>query len=359
MNRILFVLAFLFASTTFAADNPLTCAGANCKIVMKPRNGSSVQTTTANFDGVYGLTVGQGGSSPLYNYSLTVPANSGNQGRGLVVAFGGSNTPMTMGVGLSNGFPYLGINALQTAATDGQTYAVTGNPATRIFQSANLEIQVAPSGTAGNDISWVSSALVSTAGAWTLGPSGANIAHTVNGGSLEVTRTPSNGQTVTAGGSGSSRQGRVGIFKNASSGNPAALLQLDEQDGTVSYLWMDDTSVLRTSTTAGDIGLAAGNVIGAQTSDLRLKSKVRPYEGGLETVAKFKPIRYVMHGKEHVGLGAQDVEKVVPEAVTPPGPGNEYYRLESRDLIPALINSINQLRQRVECLEKHPGENCH
>jgi len=71
MNRILALLALLFATSALAADNPISCSGASCKVTIQPRTSGGVQTTIGQFDGTGVFTVGT-------TTAATVKANGTN-----------------------------------------------------------------------------------------------------------------------------------------------------------------------------------------------------------------------------------------------------------------------------------------
>ena len=56
-----------------------------------------------------------------------------------------------------------------------------------------------------------------------------------------------------------------------------------------------------------------------------------------------------MQGKKAAGLLAQDVEKVLPEAVSERGDG--YKGLSYEAIIPLLVESIKELNKKIEKLE--------
>jgi hypothetical protein len=68
-------------------------------------------------------------------------------------------------------------------------------------------------------------------------------------------------------------------------------------------------------------GFKTGGGSWATISDARLKRDVRPFEEGLATVLAIAPVRYryegrdLDDGREHVGVLAQEVEKVAPYLV--------------------------------------------
>ena len=99
-------------------------------------------------------------------------------------------------------------------------------------------------------------------------------------------------------------------------------------------LGMNFSSGSRTSTGPGlgysmlaSAGGAAGGEFGAElggaawsaliASDARVKENIKPFDGALEKIRKLKPFvyNYIGQKENRIGLIAQDVEKVLPEAV--------------------------------------------
>jgi hypothetical protein len=92
-------------------------------------------------------------------------------------------------------------------------------------------------------------------------------------------------------------------------------------------------------------------------SDMRLKKAVVPLRLGLAAVLDLEPIEYEFDHKlremlpagRHYGFSAQDVRKVVPQAVTE---ADDVLMVNMSQLIPVLVNAVQQLTARVESLEE-------
>ena len=92
-------------------------------------------------------------------------------------------------------------------------------------------------------------------------------------------------------------------------------------------------------------------------SDGRLKTVEATYNAGLDAVLKLTPVRYrykeqnsmgIKDDQEHVGFVAQDVEKVIPEAVSRNSQG---YLLVNNDPIQwTMLNAIKQQQAEIEAL---------
>ena len=90
-------------------------------------------------------------------------------------------------------------------------------------------------------------------------------------------------------------------------------------------------------------------------SDRRLKTIQGSYEAGLSQILQFNPVRYryrqenalgITDNQEHVGLVAQEVQKVIPEAVSA---NNQGYLLVNNDpIIWSMLNAIKQQQQQIQ-----------
>lgn len=86
------------------------------------------------------------------------------------------------------------------------------------------------------------------------------------------------------------------------------------------------------------------------TSDVRLKSDVAPKKYDLSSLGTY---RYVLKqdGQPHVGLIAQEVRDVIPEAVSEREDG--YLVLDYNAVVAALVSEVNSLKARVAVLENN------
>jgi hypothetical protein len=91
-------------------------------------------------------------------------------------------------------------------------------------------------------------------------------------------------------------------------------------------------------------------------SDIRLKKDVLDLEGGLKIVRGLRPVTYIMKSdesaKRQVGFIAQEVEKIVPEAVSVPSSPEAMYGMSYERLVPHLVGAVNELDKKVRVLEK-------
>ena len=166
-----------------------------------------------------------------------------------------------------------------------------------------------------------------------------------------------------AGVSGASSHDGGLIFKDMSD-------QLSETDSTVKK-WINvtgdgDGNLLwgYASTGSGSFSTlafldASGNwkIDGTVTpsySDARLKTNLVPMSNSIDKIMQMKPYEFdwvEKRGGEHAtGLIAQDMLELMPEIVTKGGDG-EHYSIKYQELIPTLINAIQELKQEVEELK--------
>lgn len=89
-----------------------------------------------------------------------------------------------------------------------------------------------------------------------------------------------------------------------------------------------------------------------QTSDSTMKTNIEPLTKGLEEVMLLKPVNYQWKANpedQKIGFIAQEVEAVVPEVITKSEDG--IYGMNYPELIPVLVNAIQELEARVRALE--------
>jgi len=80
-------------------------------------------------------------------------------------------------------------------------------------------------------------------------------------------------------------------------------------------------------------------------SDRRLKSKIYTVEGGLEKVLAMRGVTYERDGVRRVGVIAQEVQDVVPEAVVDNG---QYLSVAYGNLVGVLIEAIKELSDKID-----------
>jgi hypothetical protein len=98
-------------------------------------------------------------------------------------------------------------------------------------------------------------------------------------------------------------------------------------------------------------------------SDGRLKTVDGKYDAGLDAILKLNPVRYrykeqnamgIKDGQQHVGFVAQDVEKVIPEAVSKNSRG--YLLVNNDPILWTMLNAIKQQQTQIEALARSARE---
>ena len=91
-----------------------------------------------------------------------------------------------------------------------------------------------------------------------------------------------------------------------------------------------------------------------------LKTKLGTIENALEKVTSLTGFYYEPNQiaqdlgyklKQEVGLSAQEVEKVLPEVVTPAPIDNKYLTVQYEKMIPLLVEAIKELKQEIDALK--------
>ena len=104
-----------------------------------------------------------------------------------------------------------------------------------------------------------------------------------------------------------------------------------------------------------------GDII-AFASDERLKTNIKPLENALEKVLSLSGFTYNFNEigatlgfsteTTHVGVSAQQIQAVLPEAVSPAPANNDYLTVKYEKIVPLLIEAIKELADKVEKLEQ-------
>jgi hypothetical protein len=168
------------------------------------------------------------------------------------------------------------------------------------------------------------------------------------------------GIQAVAGTAGSFNRGAaIGLYKHSGITNTCAYIDLDAEDGVNNYLWADNSDILRISTDVNHIGTTSGTVVGAQTSDERIKNVIGPVTYGLEQINAIQPVEYTLKSDpdhKKIGFLAQQVLPLVPESVFDTG---EHIEGEPEDaptklgmeyvaLIPVLVNAVKELKAELD-----------
>ena len=88
---------------------------------------------------------------------------------GISTRFNATNYPISFGVTNANGVPYFGVNARQVFGTDGQTYDINGFASRMWCNGGGFAFFTAPSGTAGDPITFTQAMTLAASGGLSLG----------------------------------------------------------------------------------------------------------------------------------------------------------------------------------------------
>ena len=137
--------------------------------------------------------------------------------------------------------------------------------------------------------------------------------------------------------------------------DPFEPLLLNPNGGNVGIGTNAPTALLSVNGTANKPGGGTWAVF----SDNRLKNIKGAYTNGLSAVMKLQPIRYeykkdnalsIKSEGEHIGFGAQEVQKVIPEAVTTTSGG--YLMVNSDPIIWTMLNAIKEQQKEIVELKR-------
>jgi hypothetical protein len=225
-------------------------------------------------------------------------------------------------------------NAVVTSGSNGGTgyvYRNTGDIASSYEQNGTHRWYVAPSGTAGNAISFTEAARINSDGALLVGKSTAGTI-TTNGVELRVGYS-----MFAANNTGTSPTMYVGA--NGTSG------------GLVEWYY--------TATRVGTVTTNGTSTSYNTSSDYRLKEDVQPMTGASGRVLALKPVNFAWKadGSRVDGFLAHEAQAVVPEAVTGAkddvdADGNPQYQgIDQSKLVPLLTAALQEALKRIEALE--------
>ena len=107
--------------------------------------------------------------------------------------------------------------------------------------------------------------------------------------------------------------------------------------------------LMRLDIATGNLGITGGLT---QNSDQRLKTEIEKVENSLDIIGEITGVKYtrIDNGQRNIGFLAQEVQKVLPEVVHEDA--NGLLSIAYANMIPVCLNAINELRARVEELEK-------
>ena len=103
---------------------------------------------------------------------------------------------------------------------------------------------------------------------------------------------------------------------------------------------------------------ASGSINGCIASDISLKTNVATFDiEGMSLIKKLRPVFYEWNdaekekrdAKQHVGFVAQEVQRVLPQAVVSAGEG--LLGVDANSINAALVKAVQELDARIALLE--------
>jgi len=283
-------------------------------------------------------------------------------------------------------------NNFFSASTSDNRYINNGHATDYTQVSGTHSWLTAPSGTAGNAISFTQAMTLSAGQKLSIGTSATDIAVaylvTQSAGDVDNIRMAEAGVTSIAPGiratgdalvlktSGAERMridGSGNLLVGKSSVSTTTVGAELQANGTVISTRSGSTNATSTfevySTGAGafrffvgmDGTIGATNTSISAISDIRLKENVRDLDAGLDTILALKPRRFDWkegkgkNVKDDMGFIAQEVEDVLPALIggwkAGEGEPDDLKSVKAGDLIPVLVKAIQELTARVAQLE--------
>ena len=182
-------------------------------------------------------------------------------------------------------------------------------------------------------------------------------------GSAKVDNITLNGNTVTATNfAGTATQADAVLIGRAMDApgdeHPMCVVGNGTPDGTYSKIYRDNDIKFKESTHEL---LVTGDVV-AFVSDDRLKTNRVGLTNALDKVCSLNGFTFNFNETaatigfdteiSHVGVSAQEVQKVLPEAVCPAPVGHDYITVKYEKIVPLLIEAIKELSDKVSSLEE-------
>jgi hypothetical protein len=338
-----FSLATLTAGTGCTINN--SAGGITINATGSGGSVTSVGMTVPSFLSVSGSPVTTTGTLAVSYSGTALPVANG--GTGVTTSTGSGSVVLSTSPALTT--PNLGTPSAATLTNATGLPLSTGVTGTLAIANGGTGLTTTPANGAldiGNGIGFTRTTLTAGSGiSVTNGAGSITIAATGGGGT--VTSVGVSGTNITVSGSPITTGGTISISIPQSVATSAS----------------PQFSALGLGTAAGSAGSlqATGNVT-AYYSDVRLKTKIGDIINALESVKKIETLRYHANEKAvelgydasivEVGVTAQSVQTVLPEAVAPAPVSAEYLTVHYERLVPLLIEAIKELSEKVSALER-------
>jgi hypothetical protein len=153
---------------------------------------------------------------------------------------------------------------------------------------------------------------------------------------------------ITGSNAGAVNSGKITFF-TANAGSLGERMRIDNT-GNIGIGTTAPTQLLSVNGTAGKPGGGTWDVF----SDERLKNIKGRYNSGLKALMQLQPLRYeykpnnalgIASEGEHIGFGAQSLQKIIPEAVTRDSSG--YLMIKSDPILWTMLNAIKEQQKEI------------
>jgi hypothetical protein len=115
-----------------------------------------------------------------------------------------------------------------------------------------------------------------------------------------------------------------------------------------------------TSTTEGSITVTSSGTTYNTTSDRRLKDNIEPIADGTEKLMAMKPVTHTWIADPEAdavhGFIAQEMQEIVPEAVSGDPDGEEMMSMDYGRITPVLVAALQDAHKKIEALEERLAE---
>ena len=171
------------------------------------------------------------------------------------------------------------------------------------------------------------------------------------------------GVTVISGGINASGQTITAstFTGNSATASTAANLSFGSADQVV-FKNSSNNGVTSGNLTFDGTNLGCAGDITAFASDERLKTNIEPLDNALNKVLSLSGFTYTFNktGESlgfdttitYVGVSAQEVQAVLPEAVKPAPANGDYLTVQYEKIVPLLIEAIKELKTEIDELKK-------
>jgi len=124
-------------------------------------------------------------------------------------------------------------------------------------------------------------------------------------------------------------------------------------DGTVIYLRKDGTTV-------GSISVASAGTTYNTTSDRRLKDNIKTITNGTDKLMAMNPVTYTWKANPETnaihGFIAQEMQKVIPEAVSGDAESDEMMSIDYGRITPVIVAALQDALKEIEELKTRISE---